>query len=230
MHRRHAAILVIPLLVASPSRAGANETSPPSDAPYDEQYVGFDDFGGVISRDGFVAGTVQWSVPYEGKYKKPLLGADFYRKVGRNDLAVRYEDRMALRTGLIAGGVIVAVVSSIVGIALLSSGQENCGTVTQPSPIANANFAACVDRNIHSGPDAGAMALAIAGPLLGGVTALAGSAIDPDPVSLVERRRLADRYNQTLRERDSSGSSAPAIRMGPMIGASGAGLSIGLRL
>jgi hypothetical protein len=166
-----------------------------------------------------------------------------------------YEDRLALKTGLIAGGVVVAIVTSIVGIALLSSGREDCGTVTQPSPTANANFAACVDRNIHSGPDAGALALAIGGPLVGGVLAVAGCAIDPDPVDLVERRRLADNDNQEpreggkvrmvatdghrlalvergLRERDSSGpgSDVPEIQIRPMLGTSGAGLSIAVPL
>ena len=33
------------------------------------------------------AGTAQ------GKYKKPLVGADFYRAVGRADLVKQYEDR-----------------------------------------------------------------------------------------------------------------------------------------
>ena len=137
---------------------------------------------------------------------------------------------MALKTGLVAGGLIVALATSIVGIVLLSNAHQDCGTVTQPSPVANANFAACVDRNINSGPDGGALALAIGGPLLGGVAALAGSAIDPDPVDLVERRRLADDYNRGLRERDSSGSSAPDIRIAPMFGASGTGLTIALPL
>lgn len=230
MSRRPAALLLIPLLVGWPGRAGANETPGPSDAPYDEQFIGFDDFGGVVSHDGFVTGTVQWSVPYVGKYKQPLAGADFYRKVGRDDLARVYDDRMALKTGLITGGVIVALATSIIGIVLLSNGHEDCGTVTQPSPLANASFAACVDRNINSGPDGGALALAIGGPLLGGVAALAGGMIDPDPVDLVERRRLADDYNRGLREKESSGSGAPDVQIRPMIGASGAGLSIALPL
>jgi hypothetical protein len=230
MSRRRAALLCIPLLVGWPNRGGANETSPPPDAPYDEQFIGFDDFGGVVSHDGLVTGTVEWSVPYVGKYKQPLVGADFYRKVGRNDLAARYDDHMALKTGLIAGGVIVAIATSIVGIVLLSSGHEDCRTATQPSPTANANFAACVDRNIHSGPDGGALALAIGGPLLGAVLAVAGSTIDPDPVDLVERRRLAAAHNRALRERENSGSSVPEIQVRPMLGSSGAGLAIALPL
>jgi hypothetical protein len=67
---------------------------------YDEQAIGFDDFGGVVTEDGRVTGTVQWSSPYQGKYKKPLVGADFYRAVGRPDLVKQYEDRAALKSGL----------------------------------------------------------------------------------------------------------------------------------
>ena len=76
MSRRRAALLLIPLLVGWPGRTRADETPGPSDAPYDDQYIGFDDFGGVVSHDGFVTGMVQWSVPYVGKYKQPLVGAD----------------------------------------------------------------------------------------------------------------------------------------------------------
>jgi len=84
---------------------------PPADVPrvdaeeqYDEQAIGFDDFGSVVTSRGTVTGTVQWSSPYQGKYKKPLVGADFYRALGRSDLVKQYEDRAALKTGLLVGG------------------------------------------------------------------------------------------------------------------------------
>jgi len=73
---------------------------PPADVPradaqeqYDEQAIGLDDFGSVVTEHGRVTGTVQWTSPYQGKYKKPLVGADFYRAVGRDDLVKQYEDR-----------------------------------------------------------------------------------------------------------------------------------------
>ena len=65
---------------------------PPADVPLadaqeqdHQQAIGFDDFGGVMTSHGTVTGTVQWSSPYEGKYKGPLVGVDFYRAVGRSD-------------------------------------------------------------------------------------------------------------------------------------------------
>ena len=81
---------------------------PPADAPladaqeqYEQQAIGFDDFGGVVTEHGAVTGTVQWTSPYQGKYKRPLVGVDFYRAVGRSDLggAVRGPCRAQDRHG-----------------------------------------------------------------------------------------------------------------------------------
>lgn len=66
-------LLLVSLMSAWSARAQDVPRPEPSDA-YEEQFIGFDDFGAVVTDHGLVTGTVQWSVPYEGKYTKPLAG------------------------------------------------------------------------------------------------------------------------------------------------------------
>jgi hypothetical protein len=93
-----------PIQVVPPPDPTELDRAPTQDAPladpadvYDEQFIRFDDFGSVVTDHGRVTGTVQWTVPYEGKYKRPLTGTDFYRKLGRADLVKAYQDRETLR-------------------------------------------------------------------------------------------------------------------------------------
>lgn len=225
MSARRAASLCLALLTGWAGRAKAQDVPSPPSQQYEEQYIGFDDFGGVVTHDGVVTGTVQWTVPYEGKYKKPLTGAEFYRKLGRADLAQSYTDRQALRTGLMVSGVLVAIASMVAGIASFASGHEDCGPPTSPG------FSACVDRNVHQGPDTGTALLFLGGTLVGGGLMWAGAAVDPNPVSPVEARRLAEAYNRELRERVTP-PPAPGkidVRVLPRLERSGAGVSLAIR-
>src|SRR5215470_1286226 len=113
---------------------------PPVDVPradaldqYDEQAIGFDDFGGVVTEHGTVTGTVQWSSPYLGKYKKPLVGVDFYRAVGRADLVKQYEDRAALRTGVLVGGGLAMLAGTIAATVIASGQTTTCSPLTPGS-------------------------------------------------------------------------------------------------
>ena len=112
---------------------------PPSDVPrlaeeqYDEQAIGFDDFGSVVTSRGTVTGTVQWSSPYQGKYKKPLVGADFYRALGRSDLVKQYEDRAALKTGLLVGGGLALLAGTIAATVIGMSRTTTCSPITPGS-------------------------------------------------------------------------------------------------
>jgi hypothetical protein len=72
---------------------------------YEKRYLHFGDFV-VMTSDGPVA--VMGTQPYQGKPPAPLSVPQFYRLVGENDLAQRYERRSTLKAAMaITGGVLV---------------------------------------------------------------------------------------------------------------------------
>jgi hypothetical protein len=204
---------------------------PPGDVPradaqeqYDEQAIGFDDFGGVVTEHGVVTGTVQWTSPYQGKYKKPLVGVDFYRAVGRSDLVKQYEDRAALKTGLLVGGGLVVLAGLITASVLASSQTTTCTPITPGSfSLPTCTAPTPVDPAIGW--------LAVGGIVGGGVAVVAGAGLDPDPVGTVGKRQLAEAYNRDLWQRLSSEPHADAvdIHVVPHLEKDGAGLSLAVR-
>jgi len=78
---------------------------------YALEYVGFE--GATIV---FGGNSREWTA-YQGKYHRPLEGADFYRAVGRDDLLGRYRSRQALRVTLVLGGIGV----SLAGLAVFGA-------------------------------------------------------------------------------------------------------------
>jgi hypothetical protein len=223
-----------PIPIVPPPDPTELDRAPAQDAPlrdpsetYDDQYIGFDDFGSVVTDHGRVTGTVQWSVPYEGKYKRPLAGIDFYRKLGRADLVKEYQDRETLKDGLMIGGTVLLIGGLIAAVAIQGSRNqmEDCGSVTNPG------FSACVDRNVNStpmSPDPLAIAAALGGVLGGGAMVWAGAAVDPNPVGTVQARQLADAYNQELRQRlgVAPQGSGVDIRVVPHLEEGGASVSL----
>ena len=202
----------------------------PSDAPrvageqYDEQAIGFDDFGSVVTSHGAVTGTVQWSSPYQGKYKKPLVGADFYRAVGRADLVKQYEDRAALKTGLLVGGGLVFLAGVITATVIASSQTTTCTPITPGSfTLPTCTGPTPVDPAIGW--------LAVGGIVAGGGVMIAGAGIDPDPVGSVGKRELAEAYNRDLWQKLSSEPHADAVdvHVVPHLEKDGAGVSVAVR-
>jgi hypothetical protein len=191
---------------------------------YDEQAVGFDDFGGVVTENGTVTGTVQWSSPYQGKYKKPLVGADFYRAVGRADLVKQYEDRAALKTGLMVGGGLVAL-AGLIAATILASGQTTTCTPITPGGFSLPTCTAPppVDPAIGW--------LVVGGVVAGGGVFIAGAGMDPDPVGSVGKRQLAEAYNRDLWQRLSAQQHASAVdvRVAPQLLEDGAGVALSVR-
>jgi hypothetical protein len=204
---------------------------PPADVPradaqeqYDEQAIGFDDFGGVATEHGTVTGTVQWSSPYQGKYKKPLAGAAFYRALGRADLVKEYEDRAALKTGLLLGGGLVFLAGVIAATVMASSQTTTCTPITPGSfTLPTCTGPTPVDPAIGW--------LAVGGIVAGGVVGIVGAGIDPDPVGTVGKRQLADAYNRDLWQKLSSEPHADAVdvHVVPVLEKDGAGLGVAVR-
>ena len=202
---------------------------PPADVPradaqeqYDEQAIGFDDFGGVVSSHGAVT-AVQWSSPYQGKYKRSLVGVDFYRAIGRGDLVKQYEDRAALKTGLMVGGGI-AVVAGLVAASVAASSQVTSCPSIAPGSF---DFPTC-SASTSIDPAVGWVALG--GIVAGGIVFISGAGIDPDPVGTVGKRQLAETYNRELWQRLSTEPHAEVdVHVVPHVEKDGAGLSVAVR-
>jgi hypothetical protein len=204
---------------------------PPADVPladaqeqYDQQAIGFDDFGGVLTSHGTVTGTVQWSSPYQGKYKRPLVGVDFYRALGRSDLVKQYEDSAALKTGLMVGGGLVLLAGLITATVLASSQTTTCTAITPGSfTLPTCTASTPVDPAIGW--------LAVGGIVAGGGVLIAGAGIDPDPMGDVGKRQLAEAYNRELWQRLTTEPQADAVdvHVVPQLLKDGAGLSVAVR-
>ncbi len=182
------AALVMLLCTALTSARASAET--PAEQ-YERQYIGFNEAVVVSAQTGTVVS--QWTAPYEGKYKKPLQGAAFYKKVGREDLALAYTNKMSLKTtaGIAGGAAIVG--SSILLITAFSAQGEDCDAL---SP----GFNACFSRERERFDRKSQQVLIGVGLSGAGIAALwLAMAIDPHPVTASEARELADDYNQRLK-------------------------------
>lgn len=202
---------------------------PPSDVPriaeeqYDEQAIGFDDFGSVVTSHGEITGTVQWSSPYQGKYKKPLVGVDFYRALGRSDLVKQYEDAAALKTGLMVGGGL-AVLAGLITATILASSQSSTCTPVTPGSF---DFPICTTP---APVDPAVGWLSVASIVGGGVAFIAGAGIDPDPVGTVGKRQLAETYNRDLWQRlTAEPHAAVDVHVVPHVEKDGGGVSVAVR-
>lgn len=182
---------------------------------YEKSYIGFEDFARVNANSGAVLST--HSVPYQGKYKKPLEGAAFYQAVGRLDLAEQYRQRFNTRTAMGIGG-ILGIVAGAAVIAM--------PLITETCSMGSPEFSACTAPSLYIG---GGM---IAG---GAVLALMTGSYNPDPVTPSEARELADKYNKSLKTRLNlaADESKPApsrdaftLAVSPVFGRDGAGISV----
>ncbi len=193
---------------------------------YEQRHIGFDELVAVSMRTGMV--MTQWTVPYEGKYKKPLEGDAFYKKVGREDLVTAYQEKMSTKTaiGVLGGAAIVG--GGILAIANLSGPREDCDVFSN-------DFSGCMERNRQRLNERMTTSLVGMGVAAGGVGLLTAAIyINPHPVTPSEARALADGYNEKLKvELGLSDEGAPAqkpahpviqARITPAVGPGGAGL------
>jgi hypothetical protein len=205
------AMSLMAALVNAPA-ARADEAAQPQQDSYDRRYIGFDDLAALDPKSGAV---YRLTLPYEGKYKNPIAPVDFYRKVGREDLAQEYERRQSLRTALLVGGGAIAL-AAVIGSVIVASGSGPACS------LGSVDFAQCVSESASSGRDrlTTASAIGLAGIFLGGSLTLAGAFTNPQPVSAPQMRELADRYNQKLRQ---------SLSVAPVLAPGGAGVAMALR-
>ncbi len=182
--------------VAPPAPPTPDSSAPPATPDEDpqEQYalrhIGFDEI--VAVQAGTWPQVSQWTRPYEGKYKKPLSGDSFYRKVGREDLVQAYGQKMNTKLllgvvggGAAAGGLLVATTAPI-------PKAEDCDFF---SP----DFDACRQRNDQRHDERFAITLTGLGISAAGIGLLTVALLlDPHPVTASEARELADKYNKQL--------------------------------
>ena len=187
---------------------------------YDDNFVSFQDVAGV-NRYGMVVST--WQIPTQGKFRRPLEGADFYDHVGRADLGGQFRSRNARRWALFG----VGLGAQILSVPLLTVGVVNGYCAKKSSQSFE-----CLESD-YTG-------LILGGVLFtaGTIVELVGLATDPHPVDPPERRALADTYNQKLRTDNglppetsrAAPASAPRVDVGAYVNRSGAGFGLTVQL
>ena len=188
-------------------------TASASQERYDREYIGFHDI--AIAGPGGVATGI---LPYQGKYQRQLELPEFYRLVGRADLAADYESTQTTRWILIIGGGAAMLVGT--GIALSNNtSHSSCET----DNIIN-------DTPKDCGPD-GTAGFVIAAA--GGVAALVGAFMHPTPMDPSTARELAEKHNSKLKKdlKLSAGpptlARAPQLTLSPYAARHGGGLMVG---
>ncbi|WP_375760579.1 hypothetical protein [Corallococcus exercitus] len=209
---------------------------------YELRHIGFDDYV-ATAVSPWAAGNggwsmspprtlARWTLPYEGKHKKPLEGVAFYEKLGRADLVAQYQSNMRKKVILgVAGGATMAAGLGLI-LGVLGPKDEDCD-LNRPG------FSACVGRNLDRGDKRLTLSLAGMGVGLVGVGVLTyGVWLTPHPVAPHQARELADGYNQQLQgelglsedpARTPQPRKVPGViqaRLSPTVGPDGGGLRL----
>ncbi len=137
----------------------------------DTRIVGVNQYGQAVS-------SSQHTNFYQGRHKRPLAGLEFYKTVGRDDLAGEYRSRRARRRGLIWSG----VGAQVVGLGLMVGGI-----------ISMTDY----DNMYDDGP------LIIFGAglgltLVGMIPMMIGMFTNPHPIQPHEAREIIEDYNLQL--------------------------------
>jgi hypothetical protein len=182
---------------------------------FDRRYIGFDEFGGFDPKTGVFYKVTD---AYEGKYKIPLAPAEFFRTVGRDDLAQEYTARESRRNAAMVTGALIGLGSLLATVVIISnatSGDCNMSNATA--------FGQCVSEQ-SSRSQSGFLtggAVGLGGLLLGGAIYFAGASTNPNPLDAYQMRELADGYNQRLKQR-------LGISMLPVLTPDAAGLALNM--
>lgn len=186
--------------------------TPEAQVEYLEKYftVG-DEYG--LAGSGHAVWLTKHHPIYQGKYRKQVAEDEFFRQVGRDDLARSYQNRKMGKIVLIGGGMATTV------LGILSGFGTNCA-------VESDSFESCVasKRNV---------VFATAG--LGIALSTVGILVNTHPAPPEEIRRMADEYNDALRDRlatpPPTTATAPSleVEVSPMVLRGGGGIAVGLR-
>lgn len=188
---------------------------------YQQRFIGLDE-GLFVNRDGAV---MLDAVPYLGKYKKPLRGVDFYKAVGRQDLAEAYSRNLRTIRGLSIAGSALFLAGLSGGIAYsVVAAKEGCSECDPPQENTQLKSILIGVGGIFGGAGLAATILVVIRGFLPG-----------HPVSPPEARKLIDDHNKQLRQElnlPSTPSPAPPkpnlprLGVAPFVGAQGGGLGV----
>jgi hypothetical protein len=186
---------------------------------HDRFFIGFEASTGP-SENG--AASKKWTQPWQGKSKKPLNGADFYRALGRRDLAAKYDSAQENK---------VAV--TVVGALVLAAGAWLALSGLEGDPSSNPSRSS--DGSNGNRGLLGILVMAM------GVSAVTVPwTMSSQPVDAIEARRLADEHNEKLKAKlglskeDEAPSSlsdsgaSPRLILSPVAFASSTGAALGV--
>jgi len=182
------------------SIAGVGEDNDASLDEFERRMVVFDESLQVVS-DGNAATISRRFHPRTGS-GQPLDGAEFYRYVGEDALAQKFQRRRATRIGLGVGGVVttVAGLSLMLGYGLGKGLAVASRTCDQES--GTPAYDMCEARNKDESRKVLRVGLGGGGAMLVGGMALAivAGRINPHPVSSSEAVGMARGFNDELRQ------------------------------
>lgn len=173
-------------------RDESKEARSEAQAKYNAAFVGYNDIT-IARASGWTVNTSQSALFWVGQYKRPVGGAAFYKAVSRSDLATRYSTRMTLKVGAYVGAGLLL----IGGLAYTIQGigaDSGCYELDYDDPRRET----CLQDSEAKGSRQMTVGLVLMGTSL--IPAMFGRFFNAHPVSVSERRRLADEHNQRLRK------------------------------
>ncbi len=183
----------------APPTGAQEESSPSARQEYDEKYIWAEDFP-VVYGDRHSVATTIGTFFFQGRYRKPIAGADLYDAIGRPDLATIYRDRLTRRYILVGAGLALLIGGGVYAAAGASTGNPDVN-------LPPAQFA----QQAQAAQDAARNAMTVGAVISTGglVLAAIGAFLRVDPLDASEARRLVDEYDRRLQEKLGPGAAGP---------------------
>ncbi len=164
---------------------------------YDQSYIWFEEMAAFQLTPMGARQVASWSIPYQGKLKKPLEGDEFYKTIGRQDLAEEYNNRKVLRWTLMVGGIGLEMAGLIVGLTSIGNKSDECESYDYSNP----------NKCSYYKSDYTQLWIGMGVMGAGIVSFFIGMFTPAHPISAYEGRQLADQYNKKLKQRLGLSSS-----------------------
>jgi hypothetical protein len=154
-----------------------------SETEYKRRRVWFNTTTAVNLQTGQIVG--RWTIPLVGESATPLEGADFYRYVGREDLAKRYRNNTIVKYSLMIPGYALFLTGTTLGTLYFIKGSSSVSELTPDEQESQKNLG---------------LGLLIGCGVGGLVMGMVGSFWPSHPVNAQEAIQLAEGYNQGLKK------------------------------